>query len=180
MDCKSRRQRSTVCCCFPWPHVSPRSEKRCLPPKMALIQIKLNEVRVANPCVFQLLKHPPPSRMSGSSPLHLAPYPLALLSSCLAPSPWRRQQQAPLWLSAPLRLHLCLSVWTRHCVFHCKFAIVPFWLIQGWIPFACFVFATACVPFVREDLLLFVTGLHISHIHLLRLFFVNLHLNVKM
>lgn len=58
MLCSGRRQRPTVCCCFPWPHISPRSEKPCLPPK-TIIQIKLNEVTVANPCVFQLLKHSP-------------------------------------------------------------------------------------------------------------------------
>lgn len=87
---------------------------------MALIQIKLNEVTAANPCVFQPPHPPTASQMSGSSPLHLAPSPSALLSSCSTPSPRRRQQQGPLRLSAPLRPRAHASV----CV--CQHMLVYF------------------------------------------------------
>lgn len=150
IHCKSRRLRCTVCCCFPWPRVSPCSEKRCLPPKMALIQIKLNEVRAANPCVFQLLTHPPPHhphKWVGQAHCIWPPLHWPCSQAARLPVPRRRQQQAPLWLSAPLRLHVCVSVWRRVSVFHCKFVIVLFLfsLIQCWFPFACFAFATACL-----------------------------------
>lgn len=132
---------------------------------MALIQIKLNEVRAANPCVFQLLTHPPPHHPHCIwPPLH---WPCS--QAARLPVPRRRQQQAPLWLSAPLRLHVCVSVWRRVSVFHCKFVIVLFLfsLIQCWFPFACFAFVTACLHVClssKKDLFLFTTGLHISHI----------------
>jgi len=101
------------------PPSPPQPKTMFAPPKTALIQIKLNKVSAANPCVFRQLKHTPPSRMSGSSPLHLAPSPSALLSSCSAPGPWQKRQQALLWLSAPLPLYImcvcvcvCVCMWT--------------------------------------------------------------------
>lgn len=98
------------------PAYRPAVKNHVSPLKTGLLQqIKLNNVRAVNPCVFQQLKPPhPPLRMSASGPLSS---PLALLPSCQTPSPWPRQQPAALRLSALLwpRKRLCvhknLSLW---------------------------------------------------------------------
>lgn len=103
------------------------------------------------------------------------------LSSCQAPSPWLRQQQAPVWLSAPLRLSGCVCA----RVFYCKFMLFPFWLTQCLFPFCLFslcAWVHVCtssrkISFCLRQAYTF----HTFFLFLLRFrfYFVNLQLSVK-
>lgn len=109
------------------PRASPRSENPCLPPKMALIQIKLNEVTAAYPCVFQILRHPPPLPNEWVKPTASGP-----------PSYWPCAQAAQLPVphggnSRPL------SDVTSHCDCICVCVCVRVWVCVAL--FCKFVFA---------------------------------------
>lgn len=99
--------------------MSPRSEKRCLPPKTALIQIKLNEVSLVNPCVFQLLKHPHlPLRMSASGPLSTVPALKLPDSQSLTETTAGRPQTF-----CPAAMCVCVCVYIWKYMLYCKFVL---------------------------------------------------------
>ena len=131
----------------------PRSEKRCLPPKMALIQIKLNEVSVANPCVFQLLKHPLPYQWVGQARCIWRPLHWPCSQAARFPVPDRGDSRPPLRLSAPLQLHVRVFLYEHVCFTVNMCCVIPFLTHMVLIPFCLFclcAFVYACVHSWRK------------------------------
>lgn len=156
------------------PRASPRSENPCLPPKMALIQIKLNEVTATNPCVFQILRQLPLAN-EWVKPTASGP------SSC-----WPCAQAAQLPVpnggnSRPLSnvTSHCATVCVCLCV--CELRCSVNLCLLSSRPDSCCVYSPlllSCLRVCLQDLSLFETSLRIPHIPSSRFFFANLHLNV--
>lgn len=154
----------------------PPQWKRCFPPKTTLIQIKLNEVSVANPSVFQLPKYPP---LSPSAPPSL-PYEWAGQARCIwPPLHWPCSQAARLPVpdadnSRPRsdfvpRCNCRCAVCVRACACTVNLCcIIPSLTHIVFIPFCLFCTCVCTCAFFKEDLFLFVTCLHILLIHWFR------------